>query len=238
MPSRKAIAALALVAATARAADFEVRTPVMDVHELEYDLKLARGVATAGARSSVQEIEYGVNRWWSTAIEGEWERAAGGAEPTAFQALTFENRFRLTSPGEHWADLGLFVEYERSRNGGASAWRVGPILQKLVGPTVNVLDLLAVKESGPGARSGIAVSYAWQTRWILSEEFQPGFELYGGALEAGSATPRQHYGGPAMFGIVDLGGGHDLRYELGYLYGLDSTTPRTLKLLIGYEYRF
>jgi hypothetical protein len=113
---------------------------------------------------------------------------------------------------------------------------VGPIVQKLVGPTVNVLDLLAVKETGAGARSGVSISYAWQTRWLLHEEFQPGFELYGGALEAGA--PRQYHGGPAMFGLVDLGSGHNWRYELGYLFGLDSATPHTIKLLLAYEYRF
>ena len=230
--------------ACAGATDFEVRSPVIDVREFEYDLKVAHGFdrrpANAHGRGIVNEFEFGVSDWWSPAIEGEWGRQAGPKEPAVFQGLTFENRFQLTKRGEHWLDLGLFAEYERGpRSGTPSALRVGPLIQKDVGPTTNVLDVVAVKEWGTDSRRRTTLAYAWQTRGLLSEEFQPGFELYGGALEAGKASPRQRVGGPVFFGVFDLGERQDIRYELGYLYGLDEATPRgTLKLLVGYEYRF
>ncbi len=239
-----AIVAMSFLFTCAGATDFEVRGPLIDVHEFEYDLKIARGFdskpANSPGRGVVHEFEFGVSDWWSPAIEGEWGRQAGPDEPAAFQGLTFENRFQLTKHGEHWADLGLFVEYERGhRSGSPNALRLGPLLQKEIGPTVSVLNVVAVKEFGTDSRRQTSLAYAWQTRWQLSEEFQPGLEVYGGSLEAGIASPRQRLGGPVFFGVLDLGERQDIRYELGYLHGFDGATPRgTLKLLVGYEYRF
>ena len=94
--------------ACAGATDFEVRSPVIDVREFEYDLKVAHGFdrrpANAHGRGIVNEFEFGVSDWWSPAIEGEWGRQAGPNEPAVFQGLTFENRFQLTKRGEHWLD--------------------------------------------------------------------------------------------------------------------------------------
>ena len=236
--------ALLLLPGGATAADFEVRSPIIDVHELEYDSKFSRGFDRtawrANGRAAVHEMEFGVNEWWSPAIEAEWGRQGGANERSQFQAFTFENRFQLSKQGENWADVGLFLEYERGApTGTANAIRFGPLFRKDIGSTTNILDFLAVKERGPDSRRRLTYSYAWQTRWRLSEEFQPGFELYGGALEAGRSTSKQHLGGPVIFGAVDLGERQGVRYEIGYLYGLnDSTSHGIAKILVGYEYRF
>jgi hypothetical protein len=88
-----------------------------------------------------------------------------------------------------------------------------------------------------GAHAGPGYAYAWQTRWPVAEFLQPGFEIYGGSGEAEAAV--QHRGGPVLSGVVRLGAGHDVRYELGYLRGFNRATPdSTVKLLIGYEIQF
>jgi hypothetical protein len=227
----------------AKGADFEVRGPAIDVREFESDFKLAaardaRG-ALSGGRSLVLELEYGVNEWWSPAVEGEWSRGPGSGAALAFEATTFESRFHVTPHGVRWVDVGFFVEVERGAGGGPHAIRAGPLLREDIGPTSSVLNLFAVREWGEGARSGTTFMYAWQTRWLLSGEFQPGVEVYGGALDAGTAAAKQQLGGPALFGAFDVGRHQDLRYEIGYLRGLDRQTPRgSMKLLIAYEYRF
>jgi hypothetical protein len=230
--------------AAARAADFEVRSPIIDPGEFEFDAKFARGIDRRSGQdrgySLVGEFEYGATDWWSPAVEGEWVRPAGPDAPTTFDGISFENRFQLADHGRHWADPGLFVEYERGRAPASpDALRVGPLLRKDFGRTINVLDLLVVQEFGPRARSHPAAAYSWQTRWRLNQAFQPGFELFGGALDVGRGAERQHMAGPAAFGVFPFGNGHDVRYELGYLFGLGPATPdATIKLLIGYEYQF
>jgi len=42
-----------------------------------------------------------------------------------------------------------------------------------------------------------------------------------------------------LFGILPLGDRADIRYEIGYLFGLSSDTPNgTFKFLLGYEKTF
>jgi hypothetical protein len=234
--------ALVIASPAARAADFEVRSPIIDPDEFEFDAKIAhasgrRSAPTRGS-SLVGEFEYGVSEWWSPAIEAEWNRPAAPDERTGIEAFTFENRFQLAPEGRYWLDPGLFVEYERAAaRGTPDVVRLGPLLRKEFGPTRNVLNLLAVKRLG-GSHAGVSYSYAWQTQWTVSDLLQPGFELYGGAGEADTATT-QHRGGPVFFGTFRFGGGHDIRYEIGYLLGLNRATPGgTFKLLIGYEVQF
>ena len=236
---RSIIVALALATSPAPsiAADLEVRSPSIDVHEFEYDIKHAR-VTSGRMTSNVHEVEYGLNKWWSTAIEGEWVKSSDSGEAMGLQSLTFENRFAFPFSKQAWGNVGLFTEYESGRGGSPSAVRVGPVVQATMGPTVNVLNVVAVKERGPGSRHNLDLAYAWQTRWILSEEFQPGFEIYGGAMDAGLKSPRQNLGGPVLFGVFDLGDRSDIRYELGYLHDFRGATGNTIKLLLGYEYRF
>jgi hypothetical protein len=236
------LGAALLIGGAARAEDFEVRSPIIDPEELELDLKAAFGVDRRADRSRergfVTELEYGVNEWWSPAIEAEWDRAAGPDEPTRLASFTLENRFQLAPEGKYWLDPGLFLEYERSLVGDArDVVRLGPLLRKDVGPTRNVLNLFAVKRLGP-PHAGLGYAYAWQTQWQLSDLVQPGLEVYGGSGEGNDAAI-QHRGGPVLFGVFRFGEGHDIRYEAGYLLGFNHATPDgTFKLLIGYEYQF
>ncbi|MBV8537116.1 MAG: hypothetical protein JO128_16070, partial [Alphaproteobacteria bacterium] len=213
-----------------RAADFEVRSPIIDPDEFEYDFKLARGFdrrpASSRGASLVSEFEYGVTTWWSPAIEGEWERPPGPDQPTRFNAVTFENRFQLTPHGRYPLDVGLFVEYERgATNRSPDALRVGPLLRKDIGPTVNILNVEAVTEHGPSSRRDLTALYAWQTQWRVTRAFSPGFEFYGGPTETGRGTPVQQRGGPVFFGVLPFSGDQDVRYEIGYLFGLNRSTP-------------
>ena len=243
LPSASLILLCSLIAASTQAADFEVRSPLIDVHEFEYDTKFARGFdrrnSISKGQSLVSEFEYGVNAWWSPAIEGEWGKRLGANEPMSFDGFTIENRFQLAEHKAFWLDLGLFVEIERGRSGSPNAVRTGPLLRKDFGRLISLLNVVAVKESGVAARRRTAVAYAFQSKWALSDDFQPGLEIYGGAIETGASTPHQHLGGPAVFGVFNVGERQDFRYEVGYLFGLNSQAPRgTVKFLLGYEYRF
>lgn len=249
-PSPASLAFLVVEAVTllgwlpASAADFEVRSPMIDEREVEIDVKFARSrdslAARSGAKSLVVELELTATPWWSPAIEGEWGWPAGPGEARQFRATTFESRFAFAQPGAWWADVGLFVEYERGvgrRN--PTALRVGPTFQKVVGPVSTWLNVSAVRERGAEARAGTGLVYAFQARWMLHEAFQPGIEAYGGTLESDRDSHRQHLAGPVVFGSFDLAKNHDLRFELGYLHALQGSTPKgTFKLLLGWEHRY
>ena len=97
-PHRRVCSAFAkafIGANCATAADFEVRSPIVDVHEFEYDAKFAQGFdrkpLLSRGRSIVNEFEYGVSDWWSPAIEGEWGRQPGSEERSSLLLRRGEN---------------------------------------------------------------------------------------------------------------------------------------------------
>lgn len=242
------LVAICLLGSTGRvvAGDFEVRLPKVDVHELEYDQKFAvtrdRRASKRNEQSLIGELEYGFSRWWSTAIEAQWERPGGVSESLSSDSLTWENRFQLSKPDNDWADVGLFLEYERNIAGAPDQLRVGPLLGRRFGESTSAnLNLLLVENLGHGATGSPAVNYAIQVRHDLSKFFAPGFEAYGGPewVQATNARQDRHRVGPVLFGVLPLGDVADIRYEVGYLFGLSHDTPSgTFKFLLGYEKTF
>jgi hypothetical protein len=159
-------------------------------------------------------------------------------------AATWENLFQLTEPGEHWADFGFFAEYGRALQGGrrADGLTFGPIVSKVIGPTVNTLNVFFSKDVGNHAAGATAVSVAWQTRLTVSRFFDPGVELYSTPGTLTSFTPLQRQdnrAGPVFYGSLRTVGASKLNYEVGYLFGLTRGAPAgTAKWKLEYEFRF
>ena len=72
--------------------------------------------------------------------------------------------------------------------------------------------------------------YGWQSRYMLSPYFQPGFEVFGEIEDLnkpGRFNDQQFRVGPMFAGGLSLGdvlGRGKLKYEAGYLFG---ATPET-----------
>src|SRR5579859_2191554 len=146
-----ALSALALLAPSLAHADFHIRYPAeIDEGELELEhngaWSLDRNPSNAEARSYTAEFGYGVNSWWHPELELGFERSAGPDQPTDLTAVVWENTFRLTEPGEYWADLGFYFEYGFSTLVHASdTTTFGPLIQKDIGRTTQTLNLFLSK---------------------------------------------------------------------------------------------
>ena len=231
-----AFGTLAAFASAARA-EFKLHYPVVEYRELE--LEHASGVSfdkpnsgLSNAQSYVNEIEYGLFPWWKPGIEGEW--AADPGENLSYEATTFENTFQLTPQGEYWLDLGFFAEYSHAASrADADGFTFGPLLQKeqdLFGlDLLHTANLLFGKEVGRNRSDETPISLAWQTRWRFHPIFEPGVEYYGDLLPIEGPTetgnPR-HRLGPVLVGQYNFYQYGKLKYELGYLFGLNRTTER------------
>src|SRR5487761_2314511 len=130
-----AIAASVVLAGSSGAkADLRVHMPQVDYREFEFE---HNGLVTFDAKGSplnhgqsyTNEIGYGVLPWWGIELEGEL--ASGGGQHLTWNAVTLENTFQLTEPGEYFFNLGFFAEYSQSTLRGApSGITAGPIIQK------------------------------------------------------------------------------------------------------------
>lgn len=239
-----ATAALALLAPAAARADFHVRSPnEIDFGEIEIEHNGAAAFdhrpAQKGAQSFTTEIGTGVTPWWHVEFELGFDRAPGNGEPLLLNAAVIENTIQFTEPGEAFLDTGFYIEYgqslTRGRNAGSNALTFGPLIAKEVGRTVHTLNLFVTRELGPDqTSSGLDFSYAWQSKWNLWAPLSPAIEFYGdaGTLGRSPAWNGQEFligpVGIGQLGLDQLGLGHagKLKYEVGWLFGATSASPR------------
>lgn len=252
-----AAAAALLLAPPAARADYHVVSPYeVDLGELEIETNGAASFdhlkSNSGAQSYTAELGTGLTSWWHSEIEAGFDRDPGQNAPTLLTQLVWENTFQLTEPGEYWADYGFFAEYgqtmTRGRHAGSSELTFGPAIAKDIGPTTNTINLFLTRQLGPDQTSqGLDFSYAWQTRYNLTEHFSPAVEIYGDAGILGRSpalSQQQLLVGPVAIGawkLRDLGLGNagKLKYELGWLFGATPASPNgTLRWRLEVEIPF
>jgi hypothetical protein len=257
--STAALAALALLAPAAPAwAEFKLHYPIVDYRELEFehngDITFDKsGSGKNNAQSFTYEVGYGVTPWWEPEFEGEFETEPGGNQ--RFSATTFENTFQLTPQGEYWADLGFFAEFSRAAaRTDPDSFTFGPLIQKQAGTlfgldlgydTLHTLNLLVTKQIGSGREDATPLSIAWQSRIRLNPLAEPGIEYYGQISSiAGASTPdqaevTQHRIGPVLVGQYNMFQYGKIKYEIGYLFGLnDATEHGAVRWRLEYEKPF
>jgi hypothetical protein len=236
-------------------ADFELHYPIIDYREFELEHNGDTTVdkpnsGKSNNQSYTVELGYAPVSWWEPEIEFDMGAAPG--ENWNYSATTFENTFQLTEQGKYWADLGFFAEYSHAASkADADELTFGPLVQKqmtdilgldLGHDTLHTLNLLFTKEIGRNRNDATPLAIAWQSRLQINQFFQPGVEYYGNitsiaGLSNGEAT--QHRLGPALVGQYNMFQYGKIKYETGYLFGLNQATEKgTIRWRFEYEKAF
>jgi hypothetical protein len=233
-----------LLAPTKAHADFHVVSPYeIDLGELEIEHNgssvFDRRADQRGANSYTAELGTGLTTWWHSEVELGFERAPGANQPTLLNSLVWENMIQLTEPGERFVDVGFYFEYGQSLtrgvNAGSNQITFGPVIAKEIGRFVHTVNLFFTRELGPDQTTqGLDFSYAWQSRWNIWAPLSPAIEIYGDTGVLGSVpklSQQQLLVGPVGVGslqLQELGLGHagKLKYEIGWLFGATSSSPR------------
>jgi hypothetical protein len=250
-------AVLALLAPLRARADYHINSPYeIDLGELELEHNASASFDhrpwNSGATSYTTEIGTGLTSWWHSEIELGFDRDPGFNEPTLLTQIVTENTFQLTEPGEYFADFGFYVEYgqslTRGHNAGSNELTFGPLIAKDIGRTTHTVNLFVERQLGPDQTTqGLDFTYAWQSRWNLSQAFSPAIEIYGDSGVIGSSprfSQQQLLAGPVAVGAVKLsslglGNAGQLKYELGWLFGVTGSSPQgTLKWRLELEIPF
>lgn len=223
--------ALAPKTAYAGPAD-KVYKPLVEYGETEIELRggLARN-SGPGEQAYILDIGHGFTPWWFTEIVGEYSKQPGASGK--LEAIESENIFQLTEPGQYFADLALFLEYEAKLAGNTpNEFIFGPLLQKELGKTLNNLNLLVKREAGPGASSKNEYVYRFESQWRSRLPLNAGFQGFGGFGHDGA-----HNWGPALFGATKLGG-NKLKYDAAALVALNKDSPDLiLRWQMEFEFR-
>ncbi len=214
-----------------------VYRPVVEKGETEVEFRNGYRDYSGGANeyATVMDLGYGVTNRWQTELVLEYSGITGFGG--SFEALEWENIFVITEQGQHWADLGLIAEYEHSYAAGPDVFKIGPLIEKEVGPTIVDLNLIFEHEVGSGASSDTELNYAWQVKWRGREALEWGVQGFGsmGVLSR-FGEEDVHSVGPALFGLHRLGSGNKISYNAAALVGLNRDAPDlTARFSVEYE---
>ena len=231
-------------------AELQVRLPTVEYRELEFEhngfFTFDKDPTLGGQQSYTNSIGYGVTPWWKVELEGETNSVPDTS--AHYTATTMENTFQITPPGKYLFNLGAFAEYSQSAlNGEPNSFTFGPIVQKelhnvLGVDSVHTLNVFFEKDVGHNATHATGFQVAWQSRLQLNPFIDPAIEYYGFIDDLGNAgkfSQQQHFIGPVALGAVSFSPYGKLKYEVGYMFGMTSASPRgAIRWKLEYEIAF
>ena len=229
-------------------AEFKVYSPYVVQGELELE---TRGLFTSdrnstkdGNKNFIYEVGYSPAANWHTAalMEQTQEHNPGENHDLRLEAFAWENIIQLTEPGQYWADLGLYLEYEKGLlKSDAHQLEAKLLIEKTIGHVTFTANPIFKRAFGPADNHGVDFEYAWATRYRWRPELEPGFEAFGeiGRVDAASPLKDQvHQIGPDIRGAFRAGTGKVL-YNVGYLFGIGDAAPAgAVKFELEYEVYF
>jgi hypothetical protein len=226
--------------ALAEPADY-VATPIVEAGEREVDFKVGRAAGAGGRHDAAASLGfgYGASERWFTEVYLKYkdENSAGGK----FDAVEWENKLQLTETGKYPVDLGVLLEIEHPQD-HAEGWEVrwGPLLQTEFGKWQLNLNLFLQRNYRAELPSTMQFLYQWQTKYRWRKELEFGIQGFGETGSWHDWLPRDeqnHRIGPALFGKFGIGGGHQLEYNVAWLFGASRAAPaHTLRAQLEFEF--
>jgi len=220
----------------------KIYSPYVDYGEFELEYRGHITQDSAAAKNNNEkhrvDIGYGFTDYWSSAIVGQWEKTPGTGRE--FVATGWENIFQLTNQGEHWMDVGLYLEYELAKNSSAADKVETKLLLEHPGiEFVHTANIILEREIGTNSSNATSLEVFWRTKYRWKKTLEPALEIYSKFGEIGNAghfDTQNHKMGPVIMGEFPLNGGSKLKYEFGYLFGLsDAAANGTWKWVIEWE---
>ena len=226
--------------ALAEPADY-VYTPAVEYGEKEIDFKAGSARKGDDPRESAASIGYGygAREWWFTEFYLKYKRENN--QGTQADAVEWENKFQLTETGKYPVDVGFIVEIERPRD-HAEGWEVrsGPLFQTDFGKIQLNANALFKRNYQAEGLSETQFLYQWQAKYRWRPQFEfglQGFDEVGKWDQWATEGERSHRAGPAVFGMLPLGGRQKIRYNAAWLLGASPTAPdHTFRMQVEYEY--
>lgn len=144
-------------------------------------------------------------------------------------AYEVETRWMVTEQGEYWADWGLLFELEKEHS--LDIWEVtsGLLFEKEFGRASLALNAFVIFEGGADVTNEFESELRLQYRYRWLPQIQPGIEMYIGEDYTGI--------GPAFMGIHRFKGQKQLKWEAGFITGLNGENKdHILRVAIEYEF--
>lgn len=140
-----------------------------------------------------------------------------------------EMRWMLTDQGRYWADWGALFELEKLHDTNDWEAKAGILTEKEFGRFSLTTNVTLVYEWGETVEDEIEGQFKSKFRYRWIPAFQPAVELYIAENYTGI--------GPAFMGIKRFDRQRQLKWELGFIAGLNGDSKdHTLRMSLEYEF--
>ncbi len=148
-----------------------------------------------------------------------------------FSVASYELELRsmLTEQGQYWADWGVLFELEKQNDRNDWEIKSGILTEKEFGRFSLTTNVTLVYEWGETIKNEFEGEFKMKYRYRWIPEIQPAIEFYAAEDFIGV--------GPAFMGIRRFDGQKQLKWELGFIAGLNGdNTDHTLRMVLEYEF--
>lgn len=195
--------------------------------------------AVNGAQTWKLGVGYGFTNYWFSELYAEYEKPADSST-IKVQYYEWENMFRLSKPGQYWADWAVILEYSYAVDEEEKdAYKIMPIMQKRFRKHMLTLNVGFERNPSENGTNKVQLNYAWQFLWRGNPVYQfalEGYGQFGDVTNWAPASEQTHQIGPALVGKFKSGEDNAWDYRLGVYFGLtDATIDRALMLSLEYE---
>ncbi|RDV26766.1 hypothetical protein DXV75_07200 [Alteromonas aestuariivivens] len=145
------------------------------------------------------------------------------------EGYELEARWMLTEQGQYWADWGLLFEVEKQHHEDIWEATAGLLTEKEFGRTSLTTNIKVVYEWGAQINDEWEGEFKLKYRYRWIPEVQPAVEFYAAEDYLGI--------GPAFMGIKRFDGQQQLKWELGFITGLNGDNKdHTLRMALEFEF--
>ena len=209
----------------------KVYHPYVQPLEKEIELKALYQSDNDRQRDRAQKYSLGygqsINDNWFAEISLIGEKSRG--ESFEIEEIELEALWQITEQGEYAADWGMLFEYERGLDESFNEVSATVLTERQWGRWVGTANLSLLYEWGSDVDNELETALALQGKYRYSRSIEPAIEFY--SSEGGQGL------GPVLLGSQRLGGGRQLHWEAGVIYGVDDdAADRTYKLILEYEF--
>ncbi len=145
------------------------------------------------------------------------------------EGYELELRWMITEQGRYWADWGTLFELEKQHNTNDWEVKAGLLTEKEFGQFSLTTNVTLVYEWGETVANEWESEFKAKFRYRWLPEVQPGVEVYVAEDFIGV--------GPAFMGIKRFDRQKQLKWELGFIAGLNGDSKdHTLRMSLEYEF--
>ena len=145
------------------------------------------------------------------------------------ESYEVELRWMMTEQGRYWADWATLFELEKQHNTDDWAVKAGILTEKEFGQFSLTTNISLVYEWGQTVENEWESEFKAKFRYRWIPEVQPGLEMYVAEDFIGV--------GPAFMGIKRFDRKKQLKWELGFIAGLNGDSKdHTLRMSLEYEF--